>query len=86
MENRLYLLVLKSNFFLGGIQAIKGRHFWLELRENDGTYEITRGMRYEDTWNGFDRIKPETPMTHINFVNDYIKKGYIKLVTDPTIY
>jgi hypothetical protein len=86
MKKKLYLLVLRDCFILGGIQAMVGRHFYLELKEEDGTYEITHGMTYGDTWNGFNRIKPKPSMTHINFVNDYIKKGYIELVEDPTIY
>lgn len=85
MEKKLYLLVLKGGFFLGGIQAIKNRHFYLELVEEDGTYEITHGMNFGDTWCGYGR-KPEPSMTHINFVNQYLKKGYIELVDNPTIY
>ena len=84
MEKKLYLLVKKGNFVLGGIKGIVGRHFYLELLNDEGLYEITHGMEFGETWCGYG--KKFSTSTHINFVNNFLEKGYIESVENPTIY
>lgn len=88
MERNLYLHCLKgSGWTLDGLRPIKGRHFFLRLHSDDNGYPIEDGM-YKITdsceYDGIDGLQGHE--IHISFVNNFIEKGYVELVEDPTDY